>query len=276
MRVVGLNTWGRNGAWNDRLRAIGDGLRALDPHVICLAEVWEDAAGMSADDIARAIGGDWHVHFAAAFEVPSDETGARREGNAILSRFPFVEREAWPLPEPTGDHERNLVFAIANTPWGKLPVFATHLSWMLHWGAARLMQCQQIRGWMKERAPIERATESGAPSETLPPVLVGDFNAPPEADEIRFLTGLMADPYGCYLADCFAWCGEGRGDTWRRDNPLTSALPLPERRIDYVFVRGPDRWHRGEPIAARVVLADPVAGTYASDHCGIYAEIRMT
>lgn len=270
LKLVTLNTWGRTGPWRRRLPLIADGLRALDPHVVGLNEIWEDAAGSSAQEIADAIGGAWHVWFGPAYE---DQELGRRYGNAVLSRFPFVETAAWPLPEPTGDPGRNLVHAIALTPWGRLPVFVTHLSWMAHQSSRRLQQLQQVREWMKERAPVQKGA---TPTDQLPPVLLGDLNAVPDSDELRFLRGLMADPYGCYLADCFAIAGTGAGYTWHNGNPFAAREHWPDRRLDYVFVRGPDRWHRGEPLVARVVLDEPRDGVFASDHYGVYAELRAT
>jgi endonuclease/exonuclease/phosphatase family metal-dependent hydrolase len=269
IKLLTLNAWGRFGPWAKRKAIIVDGIRALDPHVVGLNEVWDDADGNQARELAEAIGGDWHVHGEPAYEMQE----GRSCGNAVLSRFPLVETDAWMIPEPMGDCRRNLVYAVADTPWGKLPVFVTHLSWMFHQSAARLMQVQQIRDWMKERAPIQHGE---SPSELLPPVVMGDFNSVPESDEIRFMRGLYADAYGFYTADCFGICGEGPGYTWHRDNAYAAREHYPDRRLDYIFVRGPDRWHRGQPLVARVALTESRDGAFASDHYAVYAEIRAT
>ncbi|MEO8706143.1 MAG: endonuclease/exonuclease/phosphatase family protein [Kofleriaceae bacterium] len=266
--MVTLNTWGRSGPWAKRKPLIIAELAALDPDVIGLQEIWEDGDGNTARELADGLPGTWHVHYGPAHQL---EPG-RTIGNAIVSKHMFLEQEAWPLPEPTHDWGRNLVYAVLDTPWGHQPVFVTHLSWMFHHGAARLQQLQQVREWMKERAPIQRGE---APSQLLPPIFMGDLNCVPESDEIRFVTGLMADGYGFYLADCFALCGEGRGITWDRANPFAATEPFPTRRIDYIFVRGPDRWRRGEPILARVVFASAVDDVFPSDHYGVYAELRV-
>ena len=47
------------------------------------------------------------------------------------------------------------------------------------------------------------------------------------------------------------------------------------RRIDYVFVRGPDKKVRGKPLAARVVMEEIEGGVCASDHYGVYAEVSI-
>ena len=269
LKLLTFNTWGRTGPWASRRAVIIDGIRALDPHVVGLNEVWDGADGNLAHELVGELGDGWHVHSAPAYEHDSGTCG-----NAVISRFPIVEDGAWPLPEPRGDTGRNLVFALIDTPWGKLPVFVTHLSWMFHHSSWRLMQLQQVRSWLTERAPIQRGD---APTDTLPPVFMGDLNTEPDSDEIRFLRGYLADPYGFYLADCFGIRGDGPGYTWHRDNRYAAREHYPNRRIDYIFVRGPDRWHRGEPLAARVVLDQPSPdGVYASDHYGVYAEIRAT
>jgi len=108
-------------------------------------------------------------------------------------------------------------------------------------------------------------------------VVMGDFNAPPEATEIRYLTGLHAlEGSSCYLADCFGLCGDGPGITFDpRHNPFAATTREPHRRIDYVFVRGPDEHGRGHPQHARVVLDELVDDVAASDHYGVYAAIDM-
>ena len=269
LKILTLNTWGRTGPWEKRKAIIVDGIRALDPHVIGLNEVWDDADGNLAHELADAIGGLWHVHHAPAYELAPGRTC----GNGVLSRFAYAETEAWPLPEPRHDSGRILVHAMISTPWGRLPVFVTHLSWMAHQGAARMQQVQQVRSWINERAPIQRGE---APTDMLPPVFMGDLNTEPDSDEIRFVRGYTADEYGFYMADCFGIRGEGPGHTWHRDNVYAAREHYPNRRIDYIFVRGPDRWHRGEPLSCKVVLDEPRDGVFASDHYGVYTEIRAT
>ena len=38
LKLLGLNTWGRSGPWAARRELIADGIRALDPQIIGLAE----------------------------------------------------------------------------------------------------------------------------------------------------------------------------------------------------------------------------------------------
>jgi endonuclease/exonuclease/phosphatase family metal-dependent hydrolase len=47
------------------------------------------------------------------------------------------------------------------------------------------------------------------------------------------------------------------------------------RRIDYIFVRGPDKRVRGKPLSSRVVFEEAPQGVTASDHYGVYSEISV-
>jgi endonuclease/exonuclease/phosphatase family metal-dependent hydrolase len=110
----------------------------------------------------------------------------------------------------------------------------------------------------------------------LPPILCGDFNAEPDADEIRYLSGFTTlEGRSVYFADCFRVAGDGsNGHTFCRRNPYAASVREPDRRIDYIFVRGPDKQGRGEPLTCRVVFDQPNAdGVFASDHFGVLAEI---
>jgi endonuclease/exonuclease/phosphatase family metal-dependent hydrolase len=49
----------------------------------------------------------------------------------------------------------------------------------------------------------------------------------------------------------------------------------PPRRIDYVFLRGPDEWHRGRVHSARVVLDEVRGDVAASDHFGVFTELEI-
>jgi endonuclease/exonuclease/phosphatase family metal-dependent hydrolase len=97
---------------------------------------------------------------------------------------------------------------------------------------------------------------------------------------MRFLRGrTRLGGRGVYFADCWGTLQADRpemgpGYTYARANRYALRSREPSRRIDYVYVRGPDRQLRGEPLEARVVLDRPRNGVYASDHFGVYAEVQ--
>lgn len=275
LRVVTLNIWNKSGPWNARLPLIKREIARLAPDLVGLQEVLRlvpDAgrAEPTADTCqATEIAGDggWHIAYGEAAHYG----GGLRFGNALLSRWPIVEQKVMRLPgEETGE-TRSLLYARVDAPWGPIPVFVTHLNWKLHHGSVRLRQVRFIVEQMMTIAPVDDAV--------LPPVLMGDMNAEPDSDEMRYLRGLATvDGKSVYLADAWVYGGDRTtGATFDRANRFAALAHEPPRRIDYVFVRGPDRKLRGEPIATRVVFATPHHGAdgpiWPSDHFGVFTEV---
>jgi endonuclease/exonuclease/phosphatase family metal-dependent hydrolase len=261
LKILSLNIWNRQGPWPERLRAIRHLVAALDPHLVGLQEVMHaDGSGNQAEEIARDLG--YHAAFGSAWDMG----GGVHFGNALLSRFAPRDVESIHLPRGGNDEQRAALYLRVESPVGDLPVFVTHLNWKLHEGWVREQQVTYLAQRVAERAPT-----SG-----FPPIVMGDFNAEPDSDEIRFLRGYSSRlGRSVYFADCFAVAGDGSpGYTFCRDNPYAADWGEPNRRIDYIFVRGPDREGRGEPLSARVVGDEAWEGVFPSDHFGVYAEVR--
>jgi endonuclease/exonuclease/phosphatase family metal-dependent hydrolase len=261
LRVVTLNVWNRSGPWEQRLTTIRAGLADLEPDVIGLQEVLRPTRGDGLDQAAQiAAGLDYHIAYGPAFEAEGIGFG-----NAVLSRWPIRRAETIALPHLEAPEPRCLVHAEIDAPFGTLPFFVTHLSWRLEEGHVREAQVKALVAHIAERCP---------PS-AFPPLAVGDFNAAPEADEIRYMRGLCSlGGKRVYFADAFGLAGRGDGTTFTRRNPYAADLPEPDRRIDYIFIRGDERG-RGEPLEARVCFDRPYQGVHASDHYGVAATIRV-
>jgi endonuclease/exonuclease/phosphatase family metal-dependent hydrolase len=261
LRVLTLNIWNRQGPWEARLQLIREGLREHSPDVVGLQEVlWHESRSL-ADAIAEGLG------YETAFGAAQDLGGGVLFGNAVLSRWPIARHAVFPLPTGETDERRSVLFTGIASPHGELPFFVTHLNWKLHQGAVREAQVAVVADVVMREAPV-----SG-----LPPVLVGDFNAQPDASEIRFLRGLHTlNGKSIYFADTFGQVGEGPDFTFDPNrNPFAALTHEPPRRIDYVFVRGPDKQVRGKPIESRVVFDEVVNGVAASDHHGVLSVISM-
>lgn len=265
LKVLTLNIWNKQGPWDKRLPLIREQVQALAPDVVGLQEVLHHdlESRDQAQEIADGFG--YYTAFGAAWDIG----GGLRFGNACLSRFPIVSANAHRLPGEVGDETRSLLHVELDAPCGRVPVFVTHLDWQLHRSLVRQRQVSFIAEQIAQLAPT---------ASSFPPVLMGDFNAEPESDEIRFLRGYTAiDLRTVYFADCFAAAGDGTpGYTYARSNSYAAKVCEPNRRLDYIFVRGPDRQLRGEPLTARVVATTPVEGVFPSDHYGVYAEIQAS
>jgi endonuclease/exonuclease/phosphatase family metal-dependent hydrolase len=217
-----------------------------------------------AQAIAEGLG--YYSAFASAWHIG----GGLQFGNALLSRFPIVAAQSFMLPCEEGDETRALLYCSVDAPCGKIPVFVTHLSWKLHQSDIRQQQVAFITARIKELAPVDQLS--------FPPVLMGDFNAEPESDEIRYLRGYNTRlGRSVYFADAFAVSGDGSpGYTYARDNTYALRAREPNRRLDYIFARGPDRALRGEPLTARRCFTEPERGVFPSDHYGVFAEIQAS
>lgn len=260
LRVGTLNIWNRLGPWEERLAAIRAAAAAEDVDVLFLQEVVRLDGFDQAALIAAGLG--YHVvhgrHSGAVLPI----------GNAILSRFPVLRTEVLDLPTGGTIERRSLVHAELDAPCGRLPVFVTHLNWRLDEGHVREEQVRFVADAVARLCPHEP---------WFPAVLGGDFNADPDADEIRFLRGLtsLGGARRVFYADAFADAGEGPGFTFARRNPFAALVKEPDRRIDYLFVRGFDERRRGAPVEAHVAFDTLHEGVFPSDHFGVVATLSI-
>jgi hypothetical protein len=134
---------------------------------------------------------------------------------------------------------------------------------------ARAGQDRRLREARKMLAFIQRVAGDS------PVILMGDFNALPDSDEIGLLRKAG-------FVDAFAAVGTGLGYTWDENRNANIKLQNqgradrvpdlpPSKRIDYIFVRGSGlKLNR-----AQVVLDRSTHGLYPSDHFGVFVEITV-
>ena len=256
-RVATLNIWNRLGPWDERRSAIHAGIAANAPDVMGLQEVLKHDALDQAALVSEGLG------YAIAWGMASPNYGFPM-GNAILSKWPIARTEVIPLPNGGSEESRSAIFAELTSPYGTIPVFCTHLNWKLHHGHIRQLQVKALV------AAVRRL----APETAFPPIVMGDFNAEPDSDEIRYMKGLTGLGGECvYFADAFGVSGEGPGVTFSKRNDFAAPVREAERRIDYIFVRGPDDAQRGEARDAKVAFDAPHGGVFPSDHFGVICTV---
>ena len=260
------NLWWRFGAWESRLRAIESVIRAEDPDVLCLQEVWSADGTSSAQLLAEVLG----MHAALTDDAfPEQRAASGRPGfhNAILSRWPLDEIASHALPRRDGTpgHRRALTSSV-RTPFGPWPVVSTHLDHRFDDSEARQRQCEAVLRLV--------AGVRGEPDTALPTIVGGDLNAVPDSDEVRLLTGRRAGPVrNLVLTDCWELVGEGGGATWRHDNPYQASTAWPNRRLDYVFVSWPRPKPIGNPTRAWLAGLTAIDGVHPSDHAAVVVEL---
>ncbi|MGY1642418.1 endonuclease/exonuclease/phosphatase family protein [Geodermatophilus sp. SYSU D00703] len=223
-------------------------IAAVDADVVCLQEVDRHFSDRS-EDVDQAVllsqALDMELAWGPAIDQPrGDEKTMRRQyGNALLSRRPIRSSAVHRLP---GDGEpRSALRARVALGGGALWVTTTHLS--THPAEQRAAQAKTLAGLHTD------------PQE--PAVLVGDFNAEPDAPELAVLRERFAD----------AWeLARDRDDRagwkfWQHDEGHTHPARSPHKRIDHVWVTP------GIAVAAARVLD----GAGASDHLPLVVDLEM-
>jgi endonuclease/exonuclease/phosphatase family metal-dependent hydrolase len=267
LRFLTLNLWGENGPWQSRLGLVAEKLQSLLPDVTALQEVREvpGRIGNQAELLARERG--WHHVFA-----PSTAWGGGHEGLAVVSRFPIGAHDFRVLPHATDTEGRIVLSARIDSDLGEIWVHTTHLAFRESEGAKREDQMLAV-----DDAVAAHKNDN-------PAVLLGDFNAVPGSDEIRWLTGLtsLGGRRACYQ-DAWDVMHPGEpGWTWARANAYTDRMHWlrADRRLDYIFVTPTRRDRRGTVHSSRLFFDEPVVlpsgeRLYASDHFGVVAEVQF-
>jgi endonuclease/exonuclease/phosphatase family metal-dependent hydrolase len=269
IRVASWNLWWRFGPWQRRRDAIAAVLAHARPDVCGLQEVWAGRGEQLAALLADQLGMHWAWTPSPAPERWQRRLGdpAMQVGNAILSRWPITEQAAQPLPAGDGaDNSHTALFARIQTPTGRLPFVTTQLTSAIGQSAVR---CRQVAALCQFLAVHTNPD--------FPPVVTGDLNAEPDADEIRLLGGHKTAPVvpGLVLVDAWSYADPlAPGWTWDRRNPYVAATGEPSARIDYVLVGLPTASGAGRVQSVRLIGDRPVDGVWPSDHAGVLAELQ--
>ncbi len=103
----------------------------------------------------------------------------------------------------------------------------------------------------------------------------GNLNPESDSDEFRLLCGHKTAPAvdGLVLVDAWRYA-DPRDPGWTWDpRPHVTAPFEPGGRIDYGLVGPPRTGGRGSVRSVGLVGGTPTAGTWASDHAGVLAEL---
>jgi endonuclease/exonuclease/phosphatase family metal-dependent hydrolase len=259
MRIVTWNVWGRYGRWQERQAGIEDTLAAAAPDIVCLVESWSHPGGSQPELFAARLGfghsvfvGDWQQEDWVS-------------GIGLVSRWPLTSHERLALRGADQSGAGSALFAVVNGDRGPIQLFVVMLDYPLDASAARQAQVRQLAGHIKERT-----------RRRYPIIVCGDFNAGPDADELRMLTGRTtpAAP-GLVFYDAWEIAGDGTpGCTWSNQNALAAVALYPDRRFDYVLSAWPRRGGVGHPVRCRRLGVLPADQPQLSDHYGVLADLR--
>jgi endonuclease/exonuclease/phosphatase family metal-dependent hydrolase len=260
VRVVTWNVWGRHGEeWEDRQAGIEDVLVEVDPDVVCLVEAWRQGDTTQPELIAKQLGLTHHL-FVGDWEVEEWISGL-----GLVSRWPMSEPVRRPLRDADGSGFGEAVHVVVDGGRGPIQLFIAVLDYPLDASALRQAQSRELGRFVSE---VTRRR--------YPTVVCGDFNAGPDSDEIRMLTGRSATAGpGLVFYDAWEVAGDGTpGYTWSNRNPLAAIGLYPDRRFDYIFSAWPRVGGVGHPLHCALLGVRPPDQLQLSDHYGIVADLR--
>jgi endonuclease/exonuclease/phosphatase family metal-dependent hydrolase len=235
-----------------------DNVFDLDRTAAAIQATGADVIGLQEVDVHWGARSDWvdeaselasrlHMqsYFGYIYDLPPLTEGApdRTYGLAILSRYPIVHAEnhsitrlSTQVPNPTPEPAPGFPEVVVNVRGALVHVYDTHLDYRGD-PSVRVMQ-------VKDMLAIMADDEPGAQQ-----VLVGDFNAQPQAPELA--------PLWQHVTDTWSVAGVGPGYSYPADQPTA--------KDDYVTV--------SQGIGVRDVS---VPDTLASDHRPMLADITVT
>jgi len=246
VRLVTYNT--HHGVGDDGrhdLPRLATVLAAADADVICLQEV-DRHFGPRSENVdqalllARAL--DMQLAWGPTIDEPRPGGQRGEYGNALLSRLPILVSDVHRLPG--GGEPRCALRTMIELDGGALWVTTTHLSRKSGDRAAQAAAVADLH-----TAPMETG------------IVVGDFNAAPDAPEFAVLREKFAD----------AWeLANERDDRsgwrfWQHDDGSTHPARSPHRRIDHAWVTP----------GVAVATAEVLDGAGASDHLPLMINLEV-
>jgi endonuclease/exonuclease/phosphatase family metal-dependent hydrolase len=198
LRVMTYNIAGHDQLYDaNHIRKIAEIIRQMNPDIVGVQEVHRKTWQARFHDQAKELQALTGLNM---FFGPSYGEIGGGFGNAILTRGSFVSATIHPLPsigEP-----RSVIESVIRIDGVNLNVYVTHLT---TWGRLKA----------GSRDEELQCLAKHVRTSLYPYLLLGDFNAPTDRDEIRKFRKLNAAQI----------CGEDIGVT----------LPLLQQRIDYIF-----------------------------------------
>jgi endonuclease/exonuclease/phosphatase family metal-dependent hydrolase len=262
MRVLTMNVLGpANPDWERRRRVLADALRRLDPDVAALQEVPCD------DDFAvveELLGPGYHVQ---AFSRTADDG----VGGVLATRAPLRVLD---------ELDQRLTPRARDFPWCATLIAEIEAS------VGRMVVAHHKPSWPfgyeyeREQQALAAARALEARAEGAHVVVLGDFDATPDAASVQFWRGRrsLAGVSVCYQDAWETLHPTDAGLTFSAENPLVRAGEVAtavSRRIDYVLVRSGRHGPTLSVEACERVLEAPVDGVWASDHFGVVADLAV-
>ncbi len=265
LRVLTFNVLAlEHASGSKRSEVIRRGLAEYQPDVVALQEVTRTPGADQALDLL----GSWP----SIVDHPNPSSNG--VGACLGSRWPLGRVDTLDLH--ISDGAEGLPWAgavavevLAPAPLGPLLVVHHKPNWQLNREHVREQQALVSARWI-EQLVRDRVS--------LPVVVLGDFDAGPDAASTRFWTGRQSlEGTSVRYEDAWEAVHQGEpGHTFTPRNPLVRGGEMPlerGRRIDHILVRSGAHGPLLQVADCRVVFDQPVDGVWPSDHFGVLADL---
>lgn len=247
VRVMTLNLWYKSDQRKERHVIAGRLAAALNVDVLLVQEVPGDAVEQTLDVISKTSG------LTLAAISPEVSTTSSHPPVAVFSRLPFQTHEPVKYSSTAMPSQYAALASVRTRAKRDLLVASAHLSWGGKGEYTRLRQA----------VTLDQEISRILGNEMAPACLGGDLNSLPQSSTIRYLTGLEScEGQSAQWADAYAIAGIGDGVTstsanlWARvtaeRHGFLDTYALPNRRIDYIMVRG---YPHGRPFAPQIAFS---------------------
>ncbi len=263
LRLMSYNVWNYNDPWPQRRKIIVDTILEQDPDIIGLQEIRDDRkfnpiGQNQASQIASRTGLDYHYQPAMVYSRSPRSV----EGLCVMARHPMESTAYVELtrnPQDQKDfHQRIVLNATLALPSGSLEFFVTHFSL-----SPEMRVCNSL-----ELLQFMQNFNSG-----LPKFVVGDFNATPDEDAMRILTGGERLPDQSVIGNFVDLWDEAPAE--RRKSATRGPFSHGDRRIDYIFMV-PCPWARVTVKDVAFLDARDSSGLAGSDHAAVVADVSIS
>ena len=277
VRVMTLNLWYKSDQRAERHIVAGRLAAALNVDVLLVQEV-QEVPSDSVEQTLNVIGKTSGLTLAAT--SPEVSATSSHPPVAVFSRLPFQTHEPVKYSSIAMPSQYAALASVRTRVNRDLLVVSAHLSWG---GKGEYTRLRQV-------VTLDQEISRILGNEMAPACLGGDLNSLPQSSTIRYLTGL--DSYegeSTQWADAFALAGIGDGVTSTSANPwarvtaerhgFLDTYALPDRRIDYIMVRG---YPYGRPFAPQIAFSVstdmlhallPDAADPPSDHNAVVCDL---
>jgi endonuclease/exonuclease/phosphatase family metal-dependent hydrolase len=272
LRIATLNLWGNHAPWTERRRLISAEIQRLSADVLAFQEVLRPQGPGTSQADELVSGQPFRVCFGRACNI--EKPFVSEFGNALLTRFPVREQRTLVLPTPPSAETRSALYVVLSVNVGILPVVTTHLSWEPELAEVRAAQVRHIQQFLHlEMSRLPSRVPPHIP--VLPPILLGDLNAPWESPELVCLQTPTDAGGEVLFRDTFDLCGSGPKETFSSENPYCKARdPAIDQRIDYILVGQAGALQRLRPVSSFVCFRTGEGGVFPSDHFGVCTEFE--